>query len=83
MPMTEKQKEKLQVCEGTIAGVKIIDKQIIEEPREEVGVKESFTRKLVMKWLKGLERRRERSRRSIPEYGGDLISGANFLLPLN
>ena len=83
MPMTEQQKEKLQICEGTIAGVKRIDKQIIEEPREEVGVKESFTRKLVVSWLKGLERRRERSRRSIPEYGGDLISGTNFLLPLN
>ena len=62
MEMTEKQKEKLQVCEGTIAGVKRIDKQRIEEPREEVGVKESFTRKLVVSWLNGLERRRDRVR---------------------
>ena len=35
-----------------IAGVKRIDKGRMEELREEVGVKESLTRKLVRSWLK-------------------------------
>ena len=43
--MTEKQQERLQVCENNwvrrIAGVKRIEKQRIEELREEVGVKVS------------------------------------------
>ena len=51
MAVTEKQQEKLQVCENNwvrrIAGVKRIDKRRMEELREEVGVKESLTRKLV------------------------------------
>ena len=51
MAMTETQKEKLQVSENNwvrrISGVKIIDKRRMEELREEVGVKESPTRKLV------------------------------------
>ena len=51
--MTKKQQEKLQVCENKwvrrIAGVKRIDKRRMEELREEVGGKESFTRKLVGK----------------------------------
>ena len=55
--MTEQQLEKLQVCENKcvkrIAGVKRIDKRRMEELREEVGVKETLTRKLVrcrLKW---------------------------------
>ena len=51
MAVTETQQEKLQVCENNwvrrIAGVKRIDKRRMEELREEVGVKESLTRKLV------------------------------------
>ena len=51
MAMTEKQQEGLQVCENNcvrrIAGVKIINKRRMEELREEVGVRESLTRKLV------------------------------------
>ena len=35
-----------------IAGVKIIDKEGMEELREEVGVKEGFRRKLARSWLK-------------------------------
>ena len=50
MAMTEKQQEKLQVCENNrgrrIAGVKRIDKRRMEELREEVGVRESLTSKL-------------------------------------
>ena len=45
LAMTEKEQEKLQVCENNwmrrIAGVKRIDKRRMEELREEVGVKES------------------------------------------
>ena len=51
MAMTEKQQEKLQVCDNNwlrrIAGVTRIDKRRMEELREEVGVRESLTRKLV------------------------------------
>ena len=54
--MTEKQKEKLQVSENNwvrrTAGVKRIDKRRMEELREEVGVKENLTRKLVRSWQK-------------------------------
>ena len=45
MAMTEKQQQRLQVCENNwvrrIAGVKRINKRRMEELREEVGVKES------------------------------------------
>ena len=51
MAMTEQQQEKLQVYENNwqrrITGVKIIDKRRMEELMEEVGVRESLTRKLV------------------------------------
>ena len=51
MAMTEKQQERLQVCENNwvrrIVGVKRIDKRRMEEMREEVGMKESLTRNLV------------------------------------
>ena len=51
MAMTETQQQRLQVCENNcvsrIAGVKRIDKRRMEELREEVGVKEGLTRKLV------------------------------------
>ena len=54
--MTEKQQERLQVCENNwvrkIAGVKRIDKRRMEKLREEVGVKESRTRKLVRSQLR-------------------------------
>ena len=62
MVMTKKQ-EKLQVCDNNLvkrmAGVKKIDKRRMEELREEVGVKESLTRKLVrsqLKWAGHVER---------------------------
>ena len=49
MTMMEKQQEKLQVCENNwvrrIAGEKRIEKRR-NELREEVGMRESFTRKL-------------------------------------
>ena len=49
--IVDKQQEELQVCENNwirrIAGVKRIDKRRMEELREEVGVRESLTRKLV------------------------------------
>ena len=45
MALTEKQKEKPQVCKNNfvrrIAGVKRIDKRKMEEPREEVGARVS------------------------------------------
>ena len=63
MVMTEKQQERLQVCENNcvrrIAGVKRINKRRMEELREEVGVKECFTRKLVrsrLRWAGHVER---------------------------
>ena len=63
MAMIEKQQERLQVGENNwvrrIAGVKRIDKRRMEELREEVGLKESFTKKLVMsrlRWAGHVER---------------------------
>ena len=54
--MSEKQQMKLQVCENSwvrrIAGVKRIVKRKMDELREEVGVQESFTRKLVNSQLR-------------------------------
>ena len=54
--MSEKQQMKLHVCENSwvrrIAGVKRIVKRRMEELREEVGVKESFTRKLMRSRLR-------------------------------
>ena len=63
MAMTEKQQEKVQVCDNNwlrrIAGVTIIDKRRMEELREEVGVRESLTRKMArsrLKWGGHVER---------------------------
>ena len=53
MAMMEKHQEKLQVCKNDwvrrIAGLKRIDKQRMEELWEEVGARESLTRK-VRRW---------------------------------
>ena len=63
MAITEKQHEKLQVCENNLvrrnAGVKRIDKRRMEELKEEVGVREGLTTKLVrsrLKWAGHVER---------------------------
>ena len=57
------QQERLQVSENNwvrrIVGVKRINKRRMEELREEVSVKESFTRKLVrsrLRWAEHVER---------------------------
>ena len=54
--LTEKQQEKVQVCEnnwlGRIAGVKTVDKRRMDELRVEVGGKESFKKKLVRTMVK-------------------------------
>ena len=75
MAMTEKQQDKLQVCDNNwlrrIAGVTRIDKRRMEELREEVGVRENLTRKLVrsrLKWGGHVER-----------MEGVLMSKANVL----
>lgn len=56
MAMTEKQQERVQVCENNrmrrIAGMKRIDRTRTEDPREEAGVKESFNKKLAASQLK-------------------------------
>ena len=56
MAMTEEHQEKLQVCENNwarrFAGVKRIDKRIIEELREDIGVKGILTRRLMRSRLK-------------------------------
>ena len=57
MAMTEKQQEKLLVCENNwvrrIAGVKRRDKRRMEELRVEVGVIDSFRKNLVRSQLNG------------------------------
>lgn len=63
MAMTEKQQERVQVCENNwlrrITGVKRTDKRRMNELRVEVGVIESLKKKLVrsrLKWAWHVER---------------------------
>ena len=74
MAMTEKQQDRLKVCEnnwkkGRTVGVKRIDKRRMEELREEFDVRESLTWKMVRSRLMWT-RRRKNGRVKIDEESG-------------